>query len=188
MTIPSTCRPVQPPRPAVPHRPATPAPALLQPDAPPPHTLYDAFVLAQRFGFVVPEAVLPDLVAASRDDALRTLVAALAEAGAVPDGVQQQLLADLRRREEFGSSGIGCGVALPHTRHAAAFKPAVALGYCRHGIDFDAPDALPVQLIFLLISPPGTPHANLQIFQAISQLLLSLDKHGPPTADRYGDD
>ncbi len=56
----------------------------------------------------------------------------------------------------LGSTGVGNGVALPHARLKGLKSPFGLLARLRHGIDFEAIDDQPVDIVFLLLLP-GTP-------------------------------
>jgi mannitol/fructose-specific phosphotransferase system IIA component (Ntr-type) len=60
----------------------------------------------------------------------------------------------LRKRETLGSTGIGKGVAIPHGRTTAALEVKIACGRSEQGLEFDAIDKKPVQLIFVVLAPP----------------------------------
>ena len=58
------------------------------------------------------------------------------------------------QREKIGSTGIGNGIAIPHTRSLVIKELMVAIGRPVKPIDFDALDKKPVNLVFLLVAPP----------------------------------
>ena len=60
-------------------------------------------------------------------------------------------------REELGSTGIGQGVAVPHTRHPTLQKLIGTVALSRRGVDFAALDGEPVNIFFLLVSPQNQP-------------------------------
>ena len=64
-----------------------------------------------------------------------------------------KLAAELLRREELGSTGLGGGIAIPHTRMPGLQKPFTVLAILRTPIQFDAIDGQPVDIVFLLIAP-----------------------------------
>jgi PTS system nitrogen regulatory IIA component len=64
-----------------------------------------------------------------------------------------KILAALVRREELGSTGLGGGIAIPHTRIAGIDKPFSILAILRPAIPFDAIDEQPVDVVFLLVAP-----------------------------------
>ncbi|MBC8182996.1 PTS sugar transporter subunit IIA [candidate division KSB1 bacterium] len=64
------------------------------------------------------------------------------------------ILEMLHQRERLGSTGIGKKVAIPHGRSTSASDILIAFGKSVEGIDYDAVDGKPVQLIFMIIAPP----------------------------------
>jgi PTS system nitrogen regulatory IIA component len=64
-----------------------------------------------------------------------------------------KLAAALVRREDLGSTGLGGGIAIPHTRIAGLQKPFSVLAILGTPIAFDAIDDQPVDLVFLLVAP-----------------------------------
>ena len=87
---------------------------------------------------------------------LSTLAAA--EVGLDAADVSKQIA----KREELGSTGVGNGVALPHARLKGLKSPFGLLARLHHGIDFEAIDDQPVDIVFLLLLP-GTPN-EAQLF------------------------
>jgi len=64
------------------------------------------------------------------------------------------ILEMLHQRERLGSTGIGKRVAIPHGRSTSASDILIAFGKSIDGIEYDAIDGKPVQLIFMIIAPP----------------------------------
>ena len=65
----------------------------------------------------------------------------------------QEVATEVAKREELGSTGVGSGVALPHARLRGLKAPFGLLARLRHGIEFDAIDGEPVDIVFLLLLP-----------------------------------
>ena len=65
--------------------------------------------------FISSEAIKADLHADSKEDVIREMTAALLEAGKIPPEEQESIVKAIMKREELGSTGIGRGVAVPHT-------------------------------------------------------------------------
>jgi mannitol/fructose-specific phosphotransferase system IIA component (Ntr-type) len=94
---------------------------------------------------------IPELKARKKEAALADLVALAHHAGAVRG---PELLLDLLlMRERLGSTAIGKGVALPHARSLTVKRPQLVVARSRRGVDWDAPDELPVTLVLLTLSP-----------------------------------
>ena len=104
------------------------------------------------------ETVKLHLEAPNREAALAELIAVL-PSWAVPPRQKGNLLELLLQRENFGTTAIGEGVALPHCVFPSIGKSIAALGISRRGISYPSLDGKPVQLIFLTAFP-DTPHAS----------------------------
>lgn len=73
-------------------------------------------------------------------------------------------------REKLGSTGLGHGVAIPHGR-IKGLKEAVGIFvHTREPVPFDAPDSLPVSLIFVLLVPEQATDLHLQILGELAQM------------------
>ena len=100
--------------------------------------------------FVHPDEVRLDLTSGSKEGALTELVGLLS----LERRAQGILLKLLAKREALGSTGIGSGVAIPHSRSLVVDRLRVAFGRHRAGLDFDAVDGRPVHYLFLIVAPP----------------------------------
>ena len=121
--------------------------------------------------FLDANAVLPDLKAAHKSDALREIVESLVDSGAIADGDTDSIVATLLRREELGSTGIGEGVALPHTKHPAVTREVGTIAWSAGGIDFDSVDGEPVHLMVLLLSPLDRPTDHVRALAKVAQFI-----------------
>jgi PTS system fructose-specific IIA component/PTS system nitrogen regulatory IIA component len=121
--------------------------------------------------FVRVEAIRSELAAEDKEGVIRELVEALVTAGEIGSDEQESILAAIMKREELGSTGIGRGVAVPHTKHPSVGKLVGTVGISWEGVDFDSLDGEKVQLFFLLISPPDRPGDHLRALENISRQL-----------------
>lgn len=121
--------------------------------------------------FVSVAAIRADLGADEKPAVIRELVAGLAAAGAIPQAEVDGIVAAIMKREELGSTGIGRGVAVPHTKHASVEKLVGTVGVSVEGVDFNSLDGDKVQLFFLLVSPPDRPGDHLRALENISRQL-----------------
>lgn len=121
--------------------------------------------------FVVREAILVDLQSTTKDDVIREIVGSLHAAGKIAEGDQEGVIKAILSREELGSTGIGQGVAVPHTRHPSATRLIGTVALSRRGVDFAALDGEPVDILFLLVSPPNQPGDHLRALENISRHL-----------------
>ena len=93
----------------------------------------------------------PELKSRSKESALSHLVSLAHRSGAVR--MPATLLDLLVLRERLGSTGLGKGVALPHARSLTVHRPLLVVARSRRGIEWDAPDGLPVTLLLLTLTP-----------------------------------
>jgi mannitol/fructose-specific phosphotransferase system IIA component (Ntr-type) len=82
---------------------------------------------------------------------LQELVACAQQARALRE--PSLLLETLCLRERLGSTAVGKGVAVPNARSIAVIEPRLVVARSRRGIDWKAPDEIPVQLVLLVLSP-----------------------------------
>jgi len=121
--------------------------------------------------FVTSAAIRAELAANSKEGVIRELASALVEAGAVAEDELDSIINAIMKREELGSTGIGRGVAVPHTKHPSVDRLVGTVGVSPEGVDFDSLDGEKVQLFFLLISPPDRPGDHLRALENISRQL-----------------
>jgi PTS system nitrogen regulatory IIA component len=81
----------------------------------------------------------------------------------------------LTEREKLGSTGMGHGVALPHTRTSLTEKAVGAFLKLNKGIDFDSPDQQPTDLIFALMVPEHYTDEHLKILAYLATLFNDED-------------
>lgn len=109
-----------------------------------------------------------DVAAADKQKLLQALAR---KAGAIIDVLPEHVLAELQKREELGSTGVGGGVALPHARFHQVGKPIGVLLRLRKPIDFDAVDGEPVDIVFLLLLPENRDTEQLGALASIARRL-----------------
>jgi nitrogen PTS system EIIA component len=95
----------------------------------------------------------------------------LQRAGGIAQGELEGIVKAILKREELGSTGIGRGVAVPHTKHASVERLIGTVAVSREGVDFNSLDGEKVQLVFLLVSPPDRPGDHLRALENISRQL-----------------
>jgi len=118
--------------------------------------------------FLSPADVMIDVAASDK----RKLLAELAlKAGASLDIEPDHVLAELIRREDLGSTGVGGGVAIPHARFPQLDKPYGVVVRLRRPMDFDAVDNKSVDIVFLLLLPEAANRERLGALAAITRKL-----------------
>jgi PTS system nitrogen regulatory IIA component len=87
----------------------------------------------------------------------KKLLAELAREAAAKIGIgADRIAAELLKREELGSTGVGGGVAIPHARFQQAKTPFGLFARLKKPIDYDAVDGKPVDIVALLLLPEGS--------------------------------
>jgi mannitol/fructose-specific phosphotransferase system IIA component (Ntr-type) len=107
-----------------------------------------------------PARIKLELESNDRESVLGELVNCIPELSDRPEA-RQTLLRALHEREQLHSTGIGDGIALPHSRNALVGlvdQPVVVFGRHPRGIAYGAPDAIPARLFFLVVAPTVTQH------------------------------
>jgi PTS system fructose-specific IIA component/PTS system nitrogen regulatory IIA component len=121
--------------------------------------------------FISPRAVKSELGSASKDEVIAELVQTLVDAGEILEKDRDDIIRAIMRREELGSTGIGRGVAVPHTKHPSVTKLVGTVGVSSSGLDFESLDGQKASLFFLLVSPPDRPGDHLRALENISRQL-----------------
>jgi PTS system nitrogen regulatory IIA component len=135
--------------------------------------------------FLSPDNALADVHASDKIDIVRALASRAAKAINVP---AEEILKLLLKREELGSTGTGGGIAVPHARIAGLRQPFGILVRLSNGIDFDAIDGQPVDLIFLLLLPAAADKDQLSALAAVARTLRDPNSTRDLRGARTGED
>lgn len=121
--------------------------------------------------FLSKKAVAADLKSAKKEDILRELVDLLIDAEEIERKCRNKLVEQLMAREALGSTAIGQGVGIPHTKSDCVNKLVASFGLSQKGVDFDSLDGENVYIFFLLIAPIDSAGPHLKALARISRLL-----------------
>ena len=121
--------------------------------------------------FVAVEAIRPNIAATSKEGVIREMTQSLVDAGKIAANEMESIVKAIMKREDLGSTGIGRGVAVPHTKHPSVNRLIGTVAISQGGVDFESLDGDPVQLFFLLVSPPDRPGDHLRALENISRQL-----------------
>jgi PTS system nitrogen regulatory IIA component len=113
------------------------------------------------------QAVEADLVAANKKALIQQLAAAAGRLSGVP---AKQIVACLNAREKIGSTGFGAGTAIPHGKIGELPRVFGYFARLSQPIDFHAIDGMPVDLVFLLLSPPDAGADHLKSLAMVSRV------------------
>src|SRR5947209_3194900 len=121
--------------------------------------------------FVVREAIIPELAALNKEGVIREMVDTLRSAGYFKGGEPEDIIKAILKRELLGSTGIGRGVAIPHTKHNSVDRLIGTVALSKPGVSFDSLDGEPVHVFVLLISPQDRPGDHLRALENVSRSL-----------------
>lgn len=111
--------------------------------------------------------------AKDKADVLNQMVDLMAKSGKVSN--REVYLKAVFAREEEGTTGVGDGIAIPHGRCSGVSKPGLAAMYLPAGVEYDALDGEPVNLIFLIAAPEGAGSVHIDILSKLSTMLMDDD-------------
>ena len=123
----------------------------------------------ERLDFIPPNAVIRRMEVPDKLAAISALANRLNATGHLPQDAIGAVISAMAQREELGSTSIGGGLAIPHTKHPSIHRVIGAVGYSPSGIDFDSLDGQPVHTVVMLLSPPGKPGEHLRALEQISR-------------------
>ena len=121
--------------------------------------------------FILNDAVKAEIRATDKQGVIREMVQSVLDAGGTKKEEYEGIVKAIVKREELGSTGIGRGIAVPHTKHPSVKRLVGCVAVSADGIDFDSLDCEKVQLFFLLISPPDCPGDHLRALEHITRQL-----------------
>lgn len=99
-----------------------------------------------------------------------------------------QVFNSLLARERLGGTGLGHGVALPHGRLNGLQDTLAAFIRCGDGVDFDAPDQQPVDLVFALAVPEQAADEHLDLLAQLAGLCRDSEQREALRAAQSGDE
>lgn len=119
-----------------------------------------------------PENVFSSLEASSK----KRLFELVGQALQASEGVAaKEVFESLSSREKLGCTALGHGIAIPHGRIKGLKETACAFVRTKEPIDFDAPDSVPVDLLFILLAPAAASDLHLQILAELAQMFSEKD-------------
>ena len=108
--------------------------------------------------------------AGSKKEAIEKMVDLMTKRGNISD--KETYLKGVFAREEESTTGIGEGIAIPHCKSDAVKAPGLAAMVLPNGVDYDALDGAPVDIIFLIAAPNSEDNVHLDVLSRLSMLLM----------------
>lgn len=108
--------------------------------------------------------------ATNKTDVLNQMVDLMAKSGKISN--IETYRKGVFAREEEGTTGIGEGIAIPHCKSDSVKRPGLAAMVVKDGVEFDALDGAPVNLLFLIAAPNTKDNVHLDVLSRLSVLLM----------------
>lgn len=121
------------------------------------------------------DQIILDMKAVEHWPSIVELVGHLVGTGQLPTEQEKEMLDAFKAREEQVSTGIGCGIAIPHAFSDHLDNVIAVFGRSRSGIDFEALDNEPVHFIILFIVPRKDYHMHLRTLAAIAKMFTNVE-------------
>ena len=121
------------------------------------------------------EQIITELRATNRWEAIDELINNLVTTGKIKPENQEAIAAVVKKRESSMSTGIGFGIGIPHASTDLIYEVVGALGRSKSGVNFDALDNQPVNLVMLFLVPQGQFQKHLHTLANIAKLLHKAD-------------
>ena len=126
-----------------------------------------------------PNPLAPERLLALRSETVhskkRLFEQAAASISAEFDLNQESVYRSLLAREKLGSTAIGHGVAIPHSRMSGCSEPLGCLILLSEGVDFGAPDGADVEIAFILLVPEAATQDHLDLLASLANAFSNAD-------------
>ena len=109
----------------------------------------------------------------SKNEAIDFLVDLMDKGGNISD--KEEYRRGVYAREAEGTTGIGEGVAIPHSKNKAVKEAGLASMIVKDGLDFESLDGTPAHIFFLIAAPDTEANVHLEVLARLSTLLMDKD-------------
>lgn len=116
------------------------------------------------------EVMLLDLQATTKEAVIDEMITSLVNNGVVTDF--ETFKAGIMNREAQTSTGLGDGIAMPHSKNTAVKEATVLFAKSAKGVDYEALDGQPTDLFFMIAAPDGANDTHLAALAELSKYLL----------------
>ncbi|WP_208560692.1 PTS fructose transporter subunit IIABC [Marinilactibacillus kalidii] len=117
------------------------------------------------------DLMILDLKSTEKEAAIDEMIARLAEKDVISDVATYK--EGIMNREAQTSTGLGDGIAMPHSKNKAVKNPAVLFAKSTQGVDYEALDGQPTHFLFMIAAPEGGNDLHLQVLASLSRKLVN---------------
>ena len=116
------------------------------------------------------KVMLLDLQATTKEAAIDEMINSLVDNGVVTDF--DVFKAGIMAREAQTSTGLGDGIAMPHSKNVAVKEATVLFAKSNKGVDYESLDGQPTDLFFMIAAPEGANDTHLAALAELSKYLM----------------
>ena len=111
--------------------------------------------------------------ASNKDDIINKMTELMLKTGKITDASAYKEL--VLKREEEGSTGVGEGIAIPHGKGDCVKEPGLVAMVVPNGVEYDALDGKPVNLLFMIAAPNTSDNVHLDVLSRLSTMLMDTE-------------
>jgi len=119
------------------------------------------------------ESITLNAAPKSKSEAIDMLVDLQVKSGKIAD--REEYKKGILAREEQGSTAVGEGIAIPHAKSAAVKAPSLAAMTVPDGVDYEALDDEPSNVLFMIAAPVGGGDVHLEVLSRLMTILMDED-------------
>lgn len=116
------------------------------------------------------ESIKLNATVKDKEEVLNTMVDLMDKSGKISD--KKLYLDAVKAREEEGTTGVGNGIAIPHGRCSGVKKAGLAAMSIKGGVEYNALDSKPVDLVFLIAANEDSGNVHLEILSKLATMLM----------------
>ena len=114
-----------------------------------------------------------NVTAKDKNDIIDKMTKLMLKTGKITDAEAYKKL--VLKREEEGSTGVGEGIAIPHGKGDCVKEPGLVAMVVPHGVEYDALDGKPVNLLFMIAAPNTSDNVHLDVLSRLSTMLMDTE-------------
>lgn len=116
--------------------------------------------------FINRENVFIDLIGENKYDIIKEII----NKSTIEDSIKEYVYEKVKEREEMQSTAVGNGVGVAHARLNGIQNVEVLVGFVKGGVDYDAYDDNPVNVVFVVLTPVDKSREYLNVLARISKM------------------
>jgi len=116
------------------------------------------------------DLMILDLKANNKSDAIEEIASKFYKKGYIKS--KEEFINGLKEREDQGSTALGDGVAIPHSKNKTVKEPAVLFARKKEGLDYEALDGEDTFIFFAIAAPDGENNLHVETLAQLSKMIM----------------